>query len=74
VRETGRVEGIIKRLRSEGRAVILVSHDMELVFRLADRIVVMRLGATVACVDKSAVDRDHVVGLITGSIGRVDGT
>jgi ABC-type sugar transport system ATPase subunit len=68
VQETGRVEGIVQALRAEGRTIILVSHDLELVFRLADRITVMRLGSAVATVLTSAVDRDHVVGLITGSV------
>jgi ABC-type sugar transport system ATPase subunit len=72
VQETKRVEEIIRTLRNDGRAVILVSHDLELVFRLADRILVTRLGRTVALVDRAAVDRDAVVGLITGSIRRED--
>jgi ABC-type sugar transport system ATPase subunit len=71
VQETARVEQIILGLRAEGRAIILVSHDLELVFRLADRILVTRLGQTVALVDTVAVDRDQVVGLITGSIKQV---
>ena len=44
VRETKHAADIITALRGAGNAVIVVSHDIEFVFALADRIQVMRLG------------------------------
>ena len=66
VRETRHVEGIIAELRSRGRAVVLISHDLELVFRMADRIEVMRLGRVQGVRRREATTREEILGLITG--------
>ncbi|MCP1848868.1 MULTISPECIES: branched-chain amino acid ABC transporter ATP-binding protein/permease [unclassified Bradyrhizobium] len=39
---------LLLRLRAEGLAIILVEHDMEFVFRLADRLMVMNFGRRIA--------------------------
>jgi branched-chain amino acid transport system permease protein len=39
---------LIRRLRSEGMAVLLVEHDMDFVMGLADRVVVMEFGEKIA--------------------------
>jgi len=66
IRETRHVEEIIVELRSNGRAIILVSHDLELVFRMADRIEVLRLGAVQGVRETKSTTREEIVGLITG--------
>lgn len=66
VRETRHVEEIISGLRSSGHAIILVSHDLELVFRAADRIEVLRLGRVQGVRRRDATTREEIVGLITG--------
>jgi ABC-type sugar transport system ATPase subunit len=38
VQETRRVEEIILRMRERGRAIVIVSHSLDQVFRIADRI------------------------------------
>ena len=48
--------------------MILVSHNLEHVFEVADTIFVLRNGRRVACVPKDSVSRRDVVGLITGAI------
>lgn len=68
VRESAHVLGIIGRLRDHGISVILVSHNMQQLVRVADRITVMRLGRTIATRDVAAVTPEHLVGLITGAI------
>lgn len=70
VRETQQVEEIIIELRHSGRAVILVSHDLELVFRIADRIQVMRLGRVQGVRERTKTTREEIVGLITGLLGQ----
>ena len=44
VRETAQVLDLVRRLRDEGRTVVLISHDMRDVAALADRVVVLRGG------------------------------
>ncbi len=67
VQETGHVGEIIRNLRAEGKAVILISHDMEFVFEHADRVQVMRLGVASRPRRISETNRDEVIGLITGA-------
>lgn len=68
VRETAQVGDIIRHLRDSGKAVILVSHDMEFVFEVADRAQVMRLGSVQGIRQISQTDRREIVGLITGAL------
>jgi ribose transport system ATP-binding protein len=68
VRETAQASGLIRRLREQGRAVILVSHDMELVFDVADRATVLRLGRRAGTRRISETNREEIIGLITGSL------
>lgn len=68
VQETAHVGEIIEELKAAGKAVICVSHDLDLVFRHADRVTVLRLGRTVGTRTVAEVTRDEVVGLITGAI------
>ena len=66
VQETARVEDTIKRMRERGLAVFLVSHNLEQVFRLADRIYVLRRGRLVGQRHAAETTGDEVVSLITG--------
>lgn len=67
VRETAQAADMIRLLRDRGNAVICVSHDMNLVFELADRIEVMRLGRVAGVRERSATTREEIIALITGS-------
>ena len=69
VRETSQVLSIIKELRSQGRGIVLVSHNLEFVFAVSDRIQVLRLGSTAAVLETVATTRSEVVGLMTGGFG-----
>jgi len=66
VRESALVEGLITRLREQGTTILLSCHDTAQMFRLADRIVVLRHGRVVAEVSPSEVHPDDVVALISG--------
>ncbi|MHA3703144.1 ATP-binding cassette domain-containing protein [Jatrophihabitans sp. YIM 134969] len=68
VQETAHVGGIIDELRASGKAVIIVSHDLDFVFSHADRVTVLRLGRTVGTRLISEVAREEVVGMITGAV------
>jgi ABC-type sugar transport system ATPase subunit len=66
VAETRRVEVLLRRLRDRGRAILLVSHSLDQVFRLADRICVLRRGKQVAIRRTAETTGDEIVALITG--------
>ena len=66
VAETRRVEEIIHRMRARGRAILIVSHSLDQVFRLADRICVLRRGKQVGIRTTSETTGDEIVAMITG--------
>ena len=66
VGETQRVEELIRQMRDRGRAILLVSHSLDQVFRLADRICVLRHGNQVGVLRASETTGDEVVSMITG--------
>ena len=59
---------LIKRLRDQGTAIVLISHRMPDVFDVCDRVVVLRRGTKVADKRISATSPEEVTGLITGAI------
>jgi simple sugar transport system ATP-binding protein len=68
VRQVAEVLNLIRRLRDQGVAVVLISHRMPDVFGLADRVVVLRRGAVVADKPVGTTSPQEVTGLITGAI------
>jgi simple sugar transport system ATP-binding protein len=72
VREAARVLELAERLRNSGQAVLLISHNMESVFSLADRIVVLRHGRRVLDRRREETSREEVVSLLTGAVVRED--
>jgi ABC-type sugar transport system ATPase subunit len=67
VAETRRVEELIRRMRDRGRAILLVSHSLDQVFRLADRVCVLRRGRQVGVCRTAETTGDEIVALITGA-------
>jgi len=67
VQETARVEELIVRLKSEGRAVLLISHNFAQVLRLSDHVWVMRAGRCVAGRRTAETSGEEIVALITGA-------
>ena len=55
------IYGYIDKVRSEGKAIILISHDMESIFALSDRLVVLNFGQVIADGDPAEVKQDPVV-------------
>jgi len=58
---------IVRRLRSEGKIVVFISHKLDEVMDVADRITVMRDGRVVAAGEKQTFNRDALAGLIVGT-------
>ena len=68
VRQVAEVLELIRRLKAQGVAVILISHRMPDVFAVSDRIVVMRRGSKVADKQVALTSPEEITGLITGAI------
>jgi ABC-type sugar transport system ATPase subunit len=67
LRESRQVLDLIKLLRDEGNAVILITHNMEHLTELADRAVVMRQGRKVGDVKPGVENQREIVALIVGA-------
>ena len=68
VRQVAEVLDLIRRLRDQGIAIVLISHRMPDVFAVADRVAVLRRGRKVAEKPVSQSSPEEVTGLITGAI------
>ena len=64
VDESRKVIELISSLRAEGLALLVISHNLEHVFTIADRIAVMKNGQVVGVVDRRHVEHDDVVTMI----------
>lgn len=69
VREVAKVLDLIKSLKEHDVSVILISHRMQDVFEVSDRIMVLRQGRKVGDLVRSQTTMDEVVALITGAQG-----
>jgi simple sugar transport system ATP-binding protein len=71
LRQVAEVLNLIRHLRDQGLAIVFISHRMQDVFSVSDRIVVLRRGHKVADKRIAASSFEEVTGLITGAIERV---
>jgi D-xylose transport system ATP-binding protein len=67
MREANNVLGLISRFRERGLAVLLVSHNLEHVTRVADRAVVLRQGRKVGEAPATEASHERLVSMIVGS-------
>jgi D-xylose transport system ATP-binding protein len=67
VSQTEQVLDLISALSKRGLGVVVISHNLENVFAVADRIIVLRLGKRAATFDVRGVSREDVVSAITGA-------
>ena len=67
VQEQGKVLRLIEDLKAHGTAVVVVSHNLQHVFHVADRIVVMRGGRNAGERVKTEATAEEIVGLIVGA-------
>jgi ABC-type sugar transport system ATPase subunit len=67
VQETERVETLIRKLRDDGHAVLLISHNFAQVLRLSDHVWVMRAGRCVGGRRTADTTGEEIVALITGA-------
>jgi rhamnose transport system ATP-binding protein len=68
-RETEMLFDVIAALRREGVGIIYISHRLEEIASIADRITVLRDGQTVATLQKGEATREHLIRMIAGRAG-----
>ncbi len=65
-RETERLFEVIHRLRRDGIAIVYISHRMEEVYALADRVSVLRDGQYIGTLDRSEISPERLVQMMVG--------
>jgi ABC-type sugar transport system ATPase subunit len=68
VEQQHKVNELIANLKAEGKTVLVISHNLEHVFTVADRLVILRRGKRVGTRIKKQTTKEEIVGLITGAI------
>jgi ABC-type sugar transport system ATPase subunit len=68
VEEVERTIAIIQRLRESSVAVIVISHNLEHIFAVADRLVVLRRGRKVGDVPKDRITPEEAIALMVGRL------
>ncbi len=65
-KEAEKLFTIIRRLRSEGRGIIYITHRMEEIFKIADRLTVMRDGEYIGTVNAAETNTDEIIRMMVG--------
>ncbi|GBQ66643.1 ribose ABC transporter ATP-binding protein [Ameyamaea chiangmaiensis NBRC 103196] len=65
-RETDRLFALVRQLRSEGIALIYISHRMAEIYELADRVSVLRDGQYVGTLEREEITSDALVRMMVG--------
>ena len=66
LQEQGKVIDLVGTLSDRGLTLLIVSHNLDHVFKLSTRVAVMRLGKLVGVVETARTDRSEVLHLISG--------
>ena len=64
---TEQVLNLVRKLADSGKAVIIISHNLQDIFAVADRIFVLYLGKMAASLKTSETNQSEIVGYITGA-------
>jgi ABC-type sugar transport system ATPase subunit len=64
--EVDRVFHLIRRLKADGVGIVYISHRLEEILAIADRITVLRDGQSVTCRNAAEVDREELIRLMVG--------
>ena len=64
--ETEKLFRLVRRLRAEGVCIVYISHRLDEIFSLCDRVTVLKDGATVGTWDTAALDHKSLVNLMIG--------
>lgn len=64
--EVERLLQLLKELRDQGVAIIYISHRLDEIFKISDRITVLKDGKYVGTVDTSSIDQEQLVNMMIG--------
>jgi ABC-type sugar transport system ATPase subunit len=65
-KETEKLFSIIRKLKSEGKGIIYITHRMEEIFKIADRLTVMRDGEYIDTVKAKETSADEIIKMMVG--------
>ncbi len=65
-KETEKLFQIIRQLQKEGKGIIYITHRMEEIFKIADRLTVMRDGTYIGTVNASETTKDEIIRMMVG--------
>ncbi len=68
VKESSKVLQIVKKLKNQGASIIIITHNMEHAFTVADRFSILRLGKVMGNVRRNETNIDEIVKMITGGV------
>ena len=68
VEQQKNINNLILKLKEDKKTVLLISHNLEHVFEVADRLMILRRGEKVGERIKKSTSKEEIVGLITGAI------
>ncbi|KQV33632.1 MULTISPECIES: ATP-binding cassette domain-containing protein [unclassified Rhizobium] len=66
VAETAKVEEIVASLKTRNIGVLIISHSLDQVFKLSDRICVLRRGRQIGVRETKKTDKNEIIAMITG--------
>ena len=66
VAETAKVEELVLSLKERNLAILIISHSLDQVFRLSDRICVLRRGEQIGVRKTVDTDKNEIIAMITG--------
>lgn len=64
--EADKLLNIIRELRKQGKGIIYISHRMEEIFKISDRITVMRDGALIGTIEAADATQEQVIQMMVG--------
>ena len=67
VGQTHEVLELVRRLRDDGRGIVIISHNLDQIFRVTSGVWVLRRGRTVGFRQTAATRPEEIVGMITGA-------
>ena len=67
IKEVGKVLDLINEMRNVGVSVILISHRMDDIFTVCDRVEALYRGHNFASGDMAEIERDEVIGWVMGN-------
>lgn len=65
-REIEKLYDLIFKLKADGVAIVFISHKLDEIFRVADKITVLRDGEFIATKDAADLDKDTLISLMIG--------